>query len=55
VTVRLLIVFVGGRASRPPLPGILPGRTAPDETSGAGERDARPPIGLISMRVEESA
>jgi hypothetical protein len=37
------VVQFGGRASRPPLPGILPGSTAPDETSGASGRDARPP------------
>jgi hypothetical protein len=36
-------IRIGGRASGPPLPGILPGSKAPDETSGASGRDARPP------------
>ena len=42
IPARLLDALTGGRASRPPLPGILPGRIPPGETPG-GLRAGRPP------------
>src|ERR1043166_8035521 len=41
-TMTMVRASEGGRP-RPPRSGVPPDRTAPGETPGAGERDARPP------------